>query len=210
MEQTLKYAWGGAASILSLLAPTGTLIVCAVIFIGVDFVTGVMADRKRARLCRRPWAFRSDKAWDTVSKLGFVLAGIVLAHLIDCCVITFVRLNLANLFTGFVCGVEFWSYLENAAVISDHPVFRWLRKFMQNKMEDVLGAADDATQQNADSDQARMRLERESAPVYTDAARGAVRESAEAAKTVGNQWKTHRQDDMKNIKENEYRANKTK
>ena len=49
------------------------------------------------------------------------------------------RLKFANYFTAFCCGVEFWSFLENAAVISDHPVFRWLRKFMKVKLEDQIG-----------------------------------------------------------------------
>lgn len=40
---------------------------------------------------------------------------------------------------AFCCGVEFWSFLENAAVISEHPVFRWLRKFMKIKVEDQIG-----------------------------------------------------------------------
>lgn len=210
MEQTLKYAWGGAAGILSLLAPTGTLIVCAVIFIGVDFVTGVMADRKRARLRRRPWAFRSDKAWDTVSKLGFVLAGIVLAHLIDCCVITFVRLNLANLFTGFVCGVEFWSYLENAAVISDHPIFRWLRKFMQSKMEDVLGAADNIPKLHPGSGEKEAGGEKEAVRTGTDTlqdASAADRLTGEADGAEGNMRKVQGKDNSNNIKENEVKKN---
>ena len=49
------------------------------------------------------------------------------------------RLRLANFFTAFCCGVEFWSFLENAAEISEHPIFRWLKKFMKHKVENELG-----------------------------------------------------------------------
>ncbi len=31
------------------------------------------------------------------------------------------------------------SFLENAAIISDHPLFRWLRKFMKFKVEEMAG-----------------------------------------------------------------------
>lgn len=126
---------GGVMAILSLLAPIQPLILCAIIFIGIDFVTGVMASYKRARKAHREWAFESEKAWTTILKLCFVLAGIVLAWLIDSSILTFMHLNLANLFTGFVCGVEFWSYLENAAEISDHPIFTALKKYMKNQLD---------------------------------------------------------------------------
>lgn len=50
-----------------------------------------------------------------------VTVGIALTWLIDRFVLPFAELHLANLFTGFVCGVELWSYLENAA---DCPTIR--------------------------------------------------------------------------------------
>lgn len=134
----MKYACGAIAGLLSLLAPVQPLIVCAIIFIGIDFVTGVMASYKRACKQHFPWAFESEKAWTTILKLGFVLAGIVLAWLIDAYILSFLKLNLANLFTGFVCGVEFWSYLENAAEISDHPIFRRLKRYMKTQIDKGL------------------------------------------------------------------------
>jgi phage-related holin len=135
MENLFRYLTGGVAGLLSLLAPVRGLIVCAVVFIAIDFLTGVAASRKRARKAGRAWGFESEKAWATVVKLAFVMGGIVLAWLIDVYILDFMKLNLAKLFTGFVCGVELWSYLENAAEISDHPVFRSLRQLMKNRME---------------------------------------------------------------------------
>ena len=35
--------------------------------------------------------------------------------LLDACLLGFMQLRLARVFTGFLCGVEFWSFLENAA-----------------------------------------------------------------------------------------------
>ena len=58
--------------------------------------------------------------------------------LIDTCILPVAGLRLANLFTGFVCGVELWSYLENAAEISEHPLFRKLKKYMKQEIDRKL------------------------------------------------------------------------
>ena len=97
-----------------------------------------MLSRRRARRIGLTWSFSSRRAWDTVLKLLFVMAGIVLAWLLDSVVLTFVELHLAKIFTGFVCGIEFWSYLENAADISGQPVFRALKKVLKRKVDESL------------------------------------------------------------------------
>lgn len=131
--------WGAAAGALGFFAPICPLIICAVVFITIDFVTGILASRKRCLTAGEEWGIESGKAWKTVYKLLFVMAGIVLAWMIDMWVLGFLELRLANLFTGFVCGVEFWSYLENAAEISEHPVFRYFKRYMKKKAGDTLG-----------------------------------------------------------------------
>ncbi len=143
METFFKYAAGAAASLLALLAPVKPLVICALVFIAIDFATGVAASWKRAWLRGEPWAFESRRAWTTVAKLAFVMGGIVLAWMLDTYILEFLHMNLAKLFTGFVCGVEFWSYLENAAEISDHPVFRKLRRYMKKQLDDKIGACDE-------------------------------------------------------------------
>jgi hypothetical protein len=37
-----------------------------------------------------------------------------------------------------VCGVEFWSYLENAADISGNPMFRALGRLLKGKMDGIV------------------------------------------------------------------------
>ena len=92
-----------------------------------------------AKRTKQRFAFESVKAWRTIYKFVFILVGIVLAEMLDQTVANESRLRFANYFTAFCCGVEFWSFLENAAVISDHPIFRWLRRFMKFKLEDEIG-----------------------------------------------------------------------
>ena len=115
------------------------LFVTVTIFEGVDFVTGVIKSYVVAKRTNQRFAFESVKAWRTIYKYVFILVGVFLAELLDKTLAVEIRLRLANYFTAFCCGVEFWSFLENAAVISDHPVFRWLRKYMRFKVEDQIG-----------------------------------------------------------------------
>ena len=112
---------------------------CAVVlFEAVDFVTGIVKSYVLTKREGRHFAFESIKAWRTIYKFVFILVGICMAEALDA-TISEERLRLANFFTAFCCGVEFWSFLENAAAISQHPVFRWLKKFMKIKVEDTTG-----------------------------------------------------------------------
>lgn len=115
------------------------LFIVASVFELVDFVTGCIKSAVVAKRKKQKFAFESVKAWRTVYKYVFLLIGIVLAELLDQTIANEGRLRFANYFTGFACGVEFWSFLENAAVISDHPIFRFLRKFMKLKVEETTG-----------------------------------------------------------------------
>lgn len=115
------------------------LFVTVTVFELVDFITGVIKSAVVAKRSKQRFGFESVKAWRTIYKFVFILIGIVLAEMLDQTISNESRLRFANYFTAFCCGVEFWSFLENAAVISDHPIFRWLRKFMKFKLEDQIG-----------------------------------------------------------------------
>ena len=134
-----KFPVAAAFSLSAMLSPLYPLLICAGVFIAVDFVTGIWAGKVRARREGRSWGLESDKARRTVYKTVFTMGGIFLAWMLETHVLDFMTLNLAKIFTGFVCGVEFWSWLENAAEISDHPVFRGVKKLMKKKVEDAIG-----------------------------------------------------------------------
>lgn len=138
MEDMLKYLSGAVSGLLGLFVPVQGLILCAMAFIAIDFVTGIAASRCRAGRAGLKWRFSSRRAWNTVAKMIFVMAGIMLAWMLDSVVLTFVELHLARVFTGFVCGVEFCSYLENAADISGHPVFGAVKNLLKKKVDKTL------------------------------------------------------------------------
>lgn len=139
METLFRPISGLLAAAAALFAPIGPLVACAVLFIGVDFLTGVAASRAVARRAGRPWWFESREAWRTVTKLGLVVTAIAMSWLIDSCVLGFMNLNLARLFTGFTCGVELWSFLENASQLSDAPIFGWLKRYVHRRIGKEAG-----------------------------------------------------------------------
>ena len=134
MEALFKYFSGLTVAFAALLCPITSVIVTALSFILVDFVTGVCASRAVARREARTWWFESRKAWRTVAKAGFVAIAIVMMWIIDHCLLEFMHLNLANLFTGFVCGVELWSFLENAQTISGSSLFEWMGRWVRRRV----------------------------------------------------------------------------
>ncbi len=135
MEILYKYVSALLLAFLALFSPIMPLIMCVITFIAIDFVTGILASRHRAMEQGKAWFFESQEAWRTIYKLGFTLIAIAMAWVIESCVITFVEIRLARLFTGFVCGVEFWSFLENASQFSDAPYFEWMRKYVRRRID---------------------------------------------------------------------------
>lgn len=134
--RTGKWIYGGIASVLGLLIPIQALVLCLCISICIDFITGNIADYYRHKRAGERYSFQSEKMWKTGWKLGLSIIGTGFAWMLDVYVLTmFNTLNLANFFTAFVIGTEFWSFLENAAVISDHPIFRALKKYMKKEVE---------------------------------------------------------------------------
>ena len=112
MEALYRCVSGLAAGTAALFAPIGPMAATTAAFIGIDFLTGVAADRAAARREGRTWYFESREAWRTVLKLALALTAIAMAWLIDRCVLGFTRLDTTRLFAGFICGVEMWSFLE--------------------------------------------------------------------------------------------------
>lgn len=139
MAVLFKYISGAVAALVALLCPITPLIITASVFIAIDFVTGIYASYVAAKKKGRAWRIESRKAWRTINKLCFVVTGIVMTWLIDTFVLQFMELHLSNIFTGFVCGVELWSFIENAAVISQSSLFVWLGRWIKRRIGKEVG-----------------------------------------------------------------------
>lgn len=138
MEALYRYANGCLTGIAALFAPMVPLIYSVVAFIGVDFLSGVAASRADSRRVGAEWYFESREAWRTVEKLGFTIVALAMAYLIDTLMLDFMHLNLTKLFAGFVCGVEMWSFVENACRISDSRLLRHIRGLVRDKVKQQI------------------------------------------------------------------------
>ena len=143
MEAIYRCANGAILGLAALFAPIKPLILCALSFIFIDFVTGVLASRCEAKQRGEQWYFSSHEAWRTIRKAGFVLLTISMSWLIEWCILDFVTLNLTRILTGAICGVEMWSFLENASMLSDAKLFEWLRNYVKRKVEKEIGKYED-------------------------------------------------------------------
>jgi phage-related holin len=143
MEAMYRCINGAILGLAALFAPIKPLILCALSFIIIDFVTGVIASRCEAKQRGEKWFFSSHEAWRTIRKAGFVLLTISMCWLIEWCILDFMTLNLTRILTGAICGVEMWSFLENASVLSDAKLFEWLRNYVKRKVEKEIGKYND-------------------------------------------------------------------
>lgn len=134
MEALYRYFSGALAALIALAAPVAPLVGCVVGFIAFDFMTGVIASRTEAQREGRGWWFESREAWHTVQKLALTIIALYMAYALDAVMLDFLNLHLTKLFAGFVCGVEMWSFLENACRISDAPLFRYLRRYVRTRV----------------------------------------------------------------------------
>ena len=123
----------------ALFAPIKPVVLCALTFVCIDFVTGVLASRCEAKRRGEKWYFSSHEAWRTIRKAGFVLLSIAMSWLIEYCILDFVTLHITRIIAGAICGVEMWSFLENASVLSDGKLFEWLRNYVRRKVEKEMG-----------------------------------------------------------------------
>ena len=139
METLCRYVSGAAASAAAFFAPVAPLAASALGFIAVDFAIGVAAHRQSVRRRGERWYFESRRAWRTVLKMGFSIIAIAMAWVLDNFVLDFLELRTARLFTGFICGVELWSFLENASRLSDAPLFRRLGRYVKHRIGEEAG-----------------------------------------------------------------------
>ncbi len=139
METLYRLFSGLVAAVAAVMAPAVPIISTALVFIGVDFLSGIAADRATAHREGRRWFFESHKAWHTVVKASLTVTAIAMGWLLDVCVAEVVNLHVARLLAGFTCGVELWSFLENAAQLSDAPFFRTMRRFLRRRIGEEVG-----------------------------------------------------------------------
>ena len=123
------------SSLISVFSPIYILALCVVVFILIDFVLGVIVS---IRIKKE--GFSSTRAWHTVWKLLGAIICILLAYKLDEYVLTFLPvLFLPNIVVGIICGADFWSILTNLSILSNHPVFKMIKKYGKSEIKNKTG-----------------------------------------------------------------------
>lgn len=120
-------------AIMGFLDPLWVMMLWFLIFIVVDFVTGIYASFVEGKL------ITSNKMQKTVIKFIMYSTAIFLLHGIDIYLISFTKLYLARIGATLICGIELYSIFENCYRITGNPVFKILTQFTLKKIEQQTG-----------------------------------------------------------------------
>lgn len=130
VEHTNHFASGAIMAITAYFAPCQGVIYVAIGAVLLDFLTGIIASLVEKK------GIKSSKLWKTLFKLFFVTMFIMLLYSMD---EEFHIVELHRVVAWLIVGFEAWSILENMARITDHRIFRILKKYMEDKIEKQTG-----------------------------------------------------------------------
>lgn len=135
----LDKIWAYALSaVIGFLEPLWVMMLWFLIFVVVDFITGIYASLIEGQL------ITSNKMQKTVVKFITYATAIFLLHGIDVYLISFTKLYLARIGATLICGIELYSIFENIYRATNNPVFRILTQFALKKIEEQTGVEVDA------------------------------------------------------------------
>lgn len=130
----LDKMWSYAlVSLLGFFEPLWVLMLWFLIFIVVDFITGVYASLVEGKL------ITSNKMQKTVIKFIMYSTAIFLLHGIDVYMISFTKLYLARIGATLICGIELYSIFENCYRVTGNVVFKILTQTVIKKVCDETG-----------------------------------------------------------------------
>lgn len=120
-------------TIIGFLEPINVLFLWLLIFIGVDFVTGIYASLTEGKFVT------SHKMQKTVIKFIMYATALLLLHGIDVYMLPFAELYLARIGSTLICGIELYSIFENCYRATGNQVFKVLTQFTLKKIKEQTG-----------------------------------------------------------------------
>lgn len=115
--------WG----IIGYFAPVQNIILVVLLVVFFDLLTGVWASYIQGK------GIKSKRMVKTIYKVAIYICIIYLFFAIDK---EMQMIELHKVMAWVIVGFEMYSILENATKITDHRIFRILRKLMEDKLED--------------------------------------------------------------------------
>lgn len=96
----------------------------------IDLITGIWASRVQGK------GIKSKKLKISVYKLALYY---LIVGLVFCIDKEMGMIQIHKAMAWAICGFEVWSILENGAKITNHRVFRILKRYMEDRVKDNIG-----------------------------------------------------------------------
>lgn len=132
LQHLYNFFSGIVVTLMGYFTPIKGVIHVMVIAIILDLIFGIIAAR-----CRKE-GIKSSKLWRTAYKLFIAVAVVALLYAMDV-EIGVEIIQLHRLVAWLITGFEVWSILESGGQITNHKLFRILKKYMEDKVESVTG-----------------------------------------------------------------------
>jgi len=132
LQHLYNFLSGIIVAFLGYFAPIKGVIHVMVIAIILDLIFGIIAARRRKE------GIKSAKLWRTAYKLFIAVIIVALLYAMDI-EIGVEIIKLHRIVAWLITGFEIWSILESGGQITNHKLFRILKKYMEDKVESVTG-----------------------------------------------------------------------
>jgi hypothetical protein len=128
---TLAAGW-----VVSFALPVRSIVALTICFIAVDFIVGVITSYRVHKK-----GFETVRAWRTAFKLAGALTCRLAAYGIEGVICEESSKYLTRGVAGILCGFDFYSIAANFAMLSNHPAFRVIKRFVKSEIESKMKRA---------------------------------------------------------------------
>jgi phage-related holin len=111
-------------------APVQNVVLVVMLAVIIDLITGIWASYTRGK------GIKSRRLMRSIVKI--VLYNMII-YLMFCIDKEMALIELHKTVAWLIVGFEVWSILENAARITDHRIFRILRRYMEDRVKETTG-----------------------------------------------------------------------
>jgi phage-related holin len=111
-------------------SPVHNVVMVVMLAVMIDLITGIWASYTIGR------GIKSRRLMRSIVKI--VLYDMII-YLIFCIDKEMALIELHKTVAWLIVGFEVWSILENAARITDHRIFRILRRYMEDRVKETTG-----------------------------------------------------------------------
>lgn len=136
MKWMIQHIWhlvfGAIVALLGYFSPIKAVVHVMGAAIVLDLVFGIWAARSRKE------GIKSGKLWRTAYKFFISVVVVALLYAMDVEMGAEI-VQLHRLVAWLITGFEIWSILESGGQITNHKIFRILRKIMEDKVESATG-----------------------------------------------------------------------